>query len=677
MSSTDDLIRTYERRLAEFETRLASIERDRSPRPVASVEGQRPSNGYRLGVDVGGTFTDLLLLDEKRSRLFTAKVPSTPQDSSIGVLSGIEKICREAGIDPTDIDDVMHGTTVATNTVLTKSGARVGLVTTKGFRDVLQIARSYVPGGLGGWVIYNKPPPLAPLELTIEANERLAADGSVLIPLDEAALRRDLAELNGKGVEALTVSLFNAYVDGKHERRIAEIAREVMPPGAVSWMSGTSPGTRGGRGMCSAAGGTVGTGNPSSVPERTAGGLGGSVELTRRTLSDKITESVSASSRSSRSSTRIDWLSSSTGNASGGAGVPFDVTAGGASLTCANPSAGGGRVIACGDCPPDGAGTLMGGACLLSASGPGAGSGAPPYKISVLFFFAAGGGGGLLVRGGSGGGIVGDRGGLDAVVARAVGAVAEAAAASVLSGSAGTPIVVGRAFFGSSLCGICTGGNGSGFVSSMSPSSCDAVASFTAGSLTPVLDSSATQFSVRRRSLHRRVCRRRGRSGGRRRRRLIRGDLFRGLTRRRKILVRLAHRRHLPARARRRREQRHARRGRNVPRGRRRLSARLALEARHVQRSPFLFHVLLRAEHAQRRRRNVLHDAIGRRERARRQLRHRIGGLPIFEPVLPHRRVRRNHARRERRPQLVLADETLLSRWVGPAPFDVAAHVTS
>ena len=199
MSSTDDLIRTYERRLAEFETRLASIERDRSPRPVASVEGQRPSNGYRLGVDVGGTFTDLLLLDEKRSRLFTAKVPSTPQDSSIGVLSGIEKICREAGIDPTDIDDVMHGTTVATNTVLTKSGARVGLVTTKGFRDVLQIARSYVPGGLGGWVIYNKPPPLAPLELTIEANERLAADGSVLIPLDEAALRRDLAELNGKG----------------------------------------------------------------------------------------------------------------------------------------------------------------------------------------------------------------------------------------------------------------------------------------------------------------------------------------------------------------------------------------------------------------------------------------------------------------------------------------------
>ncbi len=189
MASADDLIRVYERRLAEFEARLAAIERERA-RPfetdASAPAARRSSSGYRLGVDVGGTFTDLLLLDEKRARAFTAKVPSTPSDSSIGVLNGIEKICREAGIDPTEIDDVMHGTTVATNTVLTKAGARVGLVTTKGFRDVLQIARSYVPGGLGGWVIYNKPPPLAPLELTIEAEERIAANGEVLIPLDEA-----------------------------------------------------------------------------------------------------------------------------------------------------------------------------------------------------------------------------------------------------------------------------------------------------------------------------------------------------------------------------------------------------------------------------------------------------------------------------------------------------------
>ena len=245
MASADDLIRVYERRLADFEARLAAIEHRDRQRPAPSAS-QAPSprqgaGGYRLGVDVGGTFTDLLLLDEKRSRLFAAKVPSTPSNSSIGVLDGIEKICREAGIDPTEIDDVMHGTTVATNTVLTKAGARVGLVTTKGFRDVLQIARSYVPGGLGGWVIYNKPPPLAPLELTIEATERIGADGSVLIPLDEAALRRDLADLGRKGIEALTVSLFNAYVDGRHERRIAEIARDVMPGIPVSISSDVIP----------------------------------------------------------------------------------------------------------------------------------------------------------------------------------------------------------------------------------------------------------------------------------------------------------------------------------------------------------------------------------------------------------------------------------------------------
>ena len=97
---------------------------------------------YRLGVDVGGTFTDLILVDEKSGSIHTAKVPSTPADSSIGVMNGVAKICDNAGIDPSGISQVMHGTTVATNTVLTGSGAKVGLVTTKGYRQVLQIARS-------------------------------------------------------------------------------------------------------------------------------------------------------------------------------------------------------------------------------------------------------------------------------------------------------------------------------------------------------------------------------------------------------------------------------------------------------------------------------------------------------------------------------------------------------
>ncbi len=153
-------------------------------------------SSYRLGVDVGGTFTDLLLIDEASGQLYSAKVPSTPEDSSQGVLNGIRKICAEAKIDPKSIEHVMHGTTVATNTVLTSRGAKVGLVTTKGYRQTLQIARSYVPGGLGGWVIWNKRPPLAPLELTIEADERIGADGSVVAPLDEASLRTRLKALH-------------------------------------------------------------------------------------------------------------------------------------------------------------------------------------------------------------------------------------------------------------------------------------------------------------------------------------------------------------------------------------------------------------------------------------------------------------------------------------------------
>ncbi|MEO0911912.1 MAG: hydantoinase/oxoprolinase family protein, partial [Pseudomonadota bacterium] len=242
MSAADDLIRKYEERLAAFEDRLRRIEAGTSA--VDTVRGNAPGRagtGLRLGVDVGGTFTDLLLLDERNGRTFTAKVPSTPEDSSKGVLNGIEKICRSAGVAPGDITEVMHGTTVATNTVLTSSGALVGLVTTKGYRDVLQIARSYVPGGLGGWVIWNKTPPLAPLEYTIEADERMDAQGNVLTPLNEAALRADLEKLLKSGIEALTVALFNAYASDAHERRIAEIAQEIAPGIPVSTSASVMP----------------------------------------------------------------------------------------------------------------------------------------------------------------------------------------------------------------------------------------------------------------------------------------------------------------------------------------------------------------------------------------------------------------------------------------------------
>jgi N-methylhydantoinase A len=147
---------------------------------------------YRLGVDVGGTFTDLLLISEESGETFTAKVPSTPEDSSIGVLNGVARICEESGVDPKKIGRVMHGTTVATNAVLQGKGAKVGLVTTQGYEQTLQVARSFCPGGLGGWVTFNKKPLLAPLELTIGAEERLVAKGVVVRELDENALRKVL-----------------------------------------------------------------------------------------------------------------------------------------------------------------------------------------------------------------------------------------------------------------------------------------------------------------------------------------------------------------------------------------------------------------------------------------------------------------------------------------------------
>ena len=198
---------------------------------------------YRLGVDVGGTFTDLLLVNEQSGDLHTAKVPSTPEDSSIGVFNGITKVCSIANIDPSEITSVMHGTTVATNTILTGTGAKVGLITTKGYRQVLQIARSFVPGGLGGWVIYNKSDPLAPLALTIEADERMSAKGEVLSKLKRGQLAKDIKELSKKGVEAITVSLINSYANDQHEKEIKSQIRKkkLLPKIPVSLSSEVVP----------------------------------------------------------------------------------------------------------------------------------------------------------------------------------------------------------------------------------------------------------------------------------------------------------------------------------------------------------------------------------------------------------------------------------------------------
>ncbi|MBC7493115.1 MAG: hydantoinase/oxoprolinase family protein, partial [Novosphingobium sp.] len=190
--------------------------------------------GYRLGVDVGGTFTDLLLFNVETGAFWRHKTPSTPHDSSEGILTGVTAICAEAAIEPSAIDYFLHGTTVATNAVLEGKGARVGLVTTEGYRHVMQIARSYVPGGLAAWIIWPKPTPLAALEDTVTIKGRINAEGKELRPLDEADVRTQLGFLKSQGVQAITVSLINAYASGAHEARVGAIAAEILPGVPVS-----------------------------------------------------------------------------------------------------------------------------------------------------------------------------------------------------------------------------------------------------------------------------------------------------------------------------------------------------------------------------------------------------------------------------------------------------------
>jgi N-methylhydantoinase A len=189
---------------------------------------------FRLGVDVGGTFTDILLIDEQTGKTHRYKTSSTPEDQSIAVLHGIEQVCQAAGVAMSEVREVLHGTTVATNAILEQKGARVGLVTTKGFRQVLQIARSFVPGGLAGWIIWPKPEPLADLEDTVEVTGRVTTSGEVITALDEEDVRIQLRKLKRKGIEALSISLINAYANGEHEQRIAEIAAEELPGIPVS-----------------------------------------------------------------------------------------------------------------------------------------------------------------------------------------------------------------------------------------------------------------------------------------------------------------------------------------------------------------------------------------------------------------------------------------------------------
>jgi N-methylhydantoinase A len=184
---------------------------------------------YRLGVDVGGTFTDLLLVHDESGTMYRVKTPSTPVEPSQGVLAGVQRVCEESSVAASDIAYVQHGTTVATNAMLEAKGARVGLITTEGFKQILHLARSQTPGPLAGWIIMVKPEPPAALEDTREAKERLSAQGEVVEPVDREQVKEIIRDLVESGVETLTVSLINSYANPAHEREIRDLIHELYP----------------------------------------------------------------------------------------------------------------------------------------------------------------------------------------------------------------------------------------------------------------------------------------------------------------------------------------------------------------------------------------------------------------------------------------------------------------
>lgn len=195
----------------------------------------------RLGVDVGGTFTDLLLHDDATKKTYQAKTPSTPEDQSIGVAAGVKLICQKAGISPSEISLILHGTTVATNAVLENKGSRVGLLVTEGFEYTLHLAKSWTPGPLFGWIVMDKPDPLASLADTRGIPERINARGEVVRELDREKAIALIDDVCSSGIEALTISLMHSYANPAHEKALAEIVRERYPEIPVSVSSDILP----------------------------------------------------------------------------------------------------------------------------------------------------------------------------------------------------------------------------------------------------------------------------------------------------------------------------------------------------------------------------------------------------------------------------------------------------
>jgi N-methylhydantoinase A len=191
----------------------------------------------RLAVDIGGTFTDLCL--DWNGKRTSAKVLTTPRAPEEGVMTGVADILKLSGVKPADLGLIIHGTTLATNAIIERKGAKTALVVTEGFRDSIEMAFEHRFEQYD--IFMMKPSPLVPRELRFGIPERLDGRGNVLMDLDEAAVRALAPKLKAAGIEAIAIGFMHAYLDGKHERRTRDILAETMPDVSYSLSSEVSP----------------------------------------------------------------------------------------------------------------------------------------------------------------------------------------------------------------------------------------------------------------------------------------------------------------------------------------------------------------------------------------------------------------------------------------------------
>ena len=195
----------------------------------------------RISIDVGGTFTDVILVDEKEGIFQYAKTPTTHSYLAQGVLKGLEEILRISGKSMKDLDYLIHGTTIGTNAIIEGRGAKVGLITTQGFEDVLEIRRVARPREAAFDFEVDNPPPLVPRYLRKGIPERVNSQGMIFIPLDENSVRQVVDFFKKEKVEAIVISLLFSFLNPRHEHRVDQICREIFPEALVSLSSEICP----------------------------------------------------------------------------------------------------------------------------------------------------------------------------------------------------------------------------------------------------------------------------------------------------------------------------------------------------------------------------------------------------------------------------------------------------